>query len=120
MNLIKRNCRKGLNICGTKLKFFVHCCHKEMSRTKKIGSRMMFASKVSSQLHENYEELGKNIARAYEAGQIQFPNSKCTELYYKITQAEKELHDLEEEINKIKFSSGPELIRDDSDRPSIH
>lgn len=107
-------------MCGVKLKYFAGCCRKELGRTTKIGSRMLLASKVSAELRENYEKLGKNIVRAYEAGQIQFPNSKCSDLYYKISQAEKELSDLEMQINKIKFSSGPEVIRDDTDRPNLH
>ncbi len=118
MNDFKKTYKNGIYLCGTKLKYFAHYCRNEINRTKKIGTHMIFASKINSELRENYEELGKNIVRAYEAGQIIFPNSKCSDLYYKITQAQKEISDLDFEINKIKFSSGPEVIREDSDHGS--
>lgn len=103
-----------------KLKRFICGCHQEINRTTKIGQRMISASKVNSDLHKNYEELGRSMARAYENGQIEFPNSQSKALYYQIVQDEKELQEIQREINKIKFSSGPDLIRAEDQKNDLN
>lgn len=105
-----------------KLKRFACTCHQEINRTTKIGQRMISASKINSHLHQNYEELGRSMARAYQNGQIEFPNAQSKSIYYQIVQDEKELQEIQREINKIKFSSGPDLIRveDHSKDQNLH
>ena len=85
----------------------IQVCQDELKRTTEIGKKMLSASKTNSCLHESYEELGHLVAKAIENNEIDWDNPKANELLSKINECKKDLESIEEEVNKIKFASGP-------------
>ena len=79
----------------------------EFKRTTEIGKKMLSASKTNSDLHEAYEELGVLAAKDIESGELEWSNPRVKELLGQIKDCEKNLEDIETEVKKIKFASGP-------------
>lgn len=79
----------------------------EFKRTTEIGRKMLTASKTNSNLHEAYEELGVLAAKEIERGNLEWNNPRVKELLNQIKECEKNLEDIESEVKKIKFASGP-------------
>lgn len=82
-------------------------CQDELKRTTQIGKKMLTASKTNTSLHESYEQLGRLVAKAIERGELEWNNQKALELLGMIKACEKDLKNLERDMNRIKFSSAP-------------
>ena len=87
-------------------------CQGELKRTTEIGKRMLSASKTNSKLHENYEELGVMVARALAAGELKWDNARVHEILCEINSCEKDLENIEDEVNNIRFSEQDEEVND--------
>ena len=85
-------------------------CHGEVKKTTDIGKRMFTASKTNSSLHESYEALGKLTRKCIDSGELKWESAEVEELLTKIKDCEINLKNIEEEMNKLKFASGPEDI----------
>lgn len=83
-------------------------CQGELKRTTEIGKRMLSASKTNSKLHENYEELGVLLAKAMNSGELTWDNPRVHELLTEIKACEKNLEDIEDEVNNIRFAENDE------------
>lgn len=79
-------------------------CSEEIRRTTEIGKKMLSASKTNSHLHESYEELGRLVAQALENKSLQWEEPRAHELLNLVKNCQKDLENLEDEVNKIKFS----------------
>lgn len=88
-------------------------CQSEVKKTTNIGKKMFSASKTNSFLHESYEELGKLVCESLDSGDLKWENPKVEVLMDKIAQCQENLKEIEVEMNKLKFSSGPEDISKD-------
>ncbi|PIP90437.1 MAG: hypothetical protein COW01_10045 [Bdellovibrionales bacterium CG12_big_fil_rev_8_21_14_0_65_38_15] len=91
----------------SKFNEIVQVCTDELKKTTEIGKKMLNASKTNSSLHEAYEELGVLVAKAIEKKQLDWDNPRALELISKIKRCQTNLHDIETEVNKIKFAPGP-------------
>lgn len=92
----------------TKFQEIVTVCQEELKRTTEIGKKMLNATKANSQLHETYEQLGQLLMKAIESNELKWDNPKANELLERIKVLEHEMEEIELEVNKIKFSSGPD------------
>jgi hypothetical protein len=97
----------------TRFQEIISVCQDELKKTTEIGKRMLSASKTTSALHETCEELGQLVVKSINDGSLQWENSRVHELVTKIKNLEKELEAIEAEVNRIKFSAGPEDISKD-------
>lgn len=82
-------------------------CQDELKRTTDIGKKMLTASRTNSNLHEAYEELGVLVACAIKSGELKWDNPRVKELLNTVQNCEHDLDEIEDEVNKIKFASGP-------------
>jgi len=82
-------------------------CQDELKRTTDIGRKMLTASRTNSSLHEAYEELGVLLACAIKNGELKWDNARVKELLNTVQNCEHNLDEIEDEVNKIKFASGP-------------
>ena len=96
----------------------VDSCQQEVKRTTEIGKKMLSASKTNSCLHESYESLGAYTLKAIKDGTLEWDDPKVRELIEKIEVCEKDLEDIESEVNKIRFSAGPVDVSKDSSKMS--
>lgn len=85
----------------------VDSCQQEVKRTTEIGKKMLSASKTNSCLHESYEALGAYTLKAIKEGHLTWDDPKVRELIQTIESCEKDLEDIESEVNKIRFAAGP-------------
>ena len=92
-----------------KVQDIVSSCQEELKRTTEIGKKMLSASKTNSTLHDSYEELGVMVVEAIRKGELTWDNSRVKELINNIENCEQDLSEIEEEVNKIRFSPGPEV-----------
>jgi hypothetical protein len=90
-------------------------CQEEIKRTTKIGKKMLTASKTNTCRHEAYEELGQLAAKEIEAQNLSWEHPRVVELLEMIKNCETDLDEIEEEMNKIKFSASPQDV---SDKPT--
>ncbi|MBT3235990.1 MAG: hypothetical protein HN353_08570 [Bdellovibrionales bacterium] len=85
-------------------------CQDEIKKTTVMGKKMLSASKTNSCLHESYEELGRMAFEDLAASKLSWDNPKVASMLKKIEQCHQELRLIENEMNKVKFASGPEPI----------
>lgn len=85
-------------------------CQDELKRTTEIGKRMLSASRTNSELHDAYEELGRIVVNEMKNNRLDWKNARVDELMEVIGQCENDLANFETEVNRIKFSAGPEDI----------
>ena len=84
-----------------------YTCQEELQRATKIGKKMLSATKTSSTLHELYEELGLLTAQSIETEKLTWNDPKVKKIIENIKVCKEDLESIEEEVNKIKFSSCP-------------
>jgi len=82
-------------------------CQEELKKTTEIGKKMLSASKTNSCLHDSFEELGMLALKEIKSGNLEWDNPKVLKLIKQIESCEKDLSLIENEVNKIKFSSAP-------------
>lgn len=78
--------------------------HKEVLKTNAIGKKMLTASRTNAHLKDTYEELGRLLEKAVESGEVNWNSPKMQGLLHTIKACRKDLVDLENKMNKIKFS----------------
>jgi hypothetical protein len=94
----------------TKLNFWLLNFHQEVKKTSTIGKKMLTASRTNAYLTETYIELGKLLERGVESGEVDWDSPKLRSLLHTVKACKKDLEDIEKQVNKIKFSSGPQDI----------
>ena len=84
--------------------------HKELLKTSAIGKKLITAGRTNSHLKDTYEELGRIIEQKVDRGEINLDDSKIRSLLHTIKACKKDLREIEEQVNRIKFSPAPEDI----------
>lgn len=79
-------------------------CQEEIKRTTEIGKKMLSASKTNTSLHDAYEEVGNLVVKALRSGELKWENARVKELINTIENCEQDLEEIEDEVNKIRFS----------------
>lgn len=87
-----------------KLKFqeLLGVCQEEIKKTTSIGIKMLNATTSNSKLHETYEELGRLAKAEVEANNLNWENTRATELMNLINELETQLSQFEDEVQNIK------------------
>ena len=80
-------------------------CQDEIVKTTEIGKKMLSASKANSEIHDTYEKLGMLLTEAIKNKEHEWNHPIVHQLIKKIDDYEKNLEDIESDVNKIKFSS---------------
>lgn len=93
-----------------KLNHWLFNFHQEVIKTSVIGKKMLTASRTNAHLKETYEELGKLLEKAIENGEVQWDSAKMRALLHTIKACKKDLEEIEKQVHRIKFASGPEDI----------
>lgn len=85
--------------------FWLLNLHKEIMKTGAIGKKMLTASRTNSDMKESYENLGRLLERAVENGEVDWDSPKMRALIHNIKACKKDLKEIEQKINVIKFAS---------------
>ena len=85
--------------------FWLLNLHKEIMKTSAIGKKMLSASRTNSDMRESYENLGRLLERAVENGEVDWDSPKMRALIHNIKACKKDLREIEQKINVIKFTS---------------
>lgn len=85
-----------------KFQTILNQAHSELKKTTAIGMKMLSASQSNTQLKETYEKLGLLTLESIKSGELNWENSKVSEIISKIDQLEQDLKTLEEEVQNIK------------------
>lgn len=93
-----------------KVQNILNLCQEELKKTTEIGKKMLSASSTNSDLHSAYEELGLYIKNQIEEEKLSIDDSKVLHLIELIKEKEKTLEEIENEVKKIKISTGVEDI----------
>jgi hypothetical protein len=88
-----------------KFNFWLLNFHKEVMKTSAIGKKMLTASRTSAHLKDTYEELGRLLERGVENGEVDWDSPKLRALIHTIKACKRDLEDIENKMNKIKFQS---------------
>jgi len=84
--------------------------HREVLRTSAIGKKLLTAGRTNSHLKDTYEILGRVIESKIDRGELSIDDPKIRSLLHTIKACKKDLKELEEQVNQIKFSPSPEDI----------
>jgi hypothetical protein len=84
--------------------------HQEILRTSSIGKKMLSAGRTNAHLRECYEELGRLIETKIDSNDTSLEDAKVRLLVSSIKACKKDLKEIEEQVNRIKFSPCPEDI----------
>lgn len=76
----------------------VTVCQNEFKRTTEIGKKMLSASQSNSKLQEEYQKLGKLVAKAMKKGDLTWDNGKASELLDQIDQLKGQLKGFEKKF----------------------
>ncbi len=93
-----------------KINYWFFSLHQEILKTSLIGKKLLTASRTNSHLKETYEELGRLVERDIEQGILDWDSPKARAYLNTIRACKKDLADLDKQVHKIKFASGPEDI----------
>jgi hypothetical protein len=93
-----------------KINYWFFNVHQEILKTSVIGKKLLTASRTNSHLKETYEDLGKLAERDMENGILDWDSPKARAYLQTIKACKKDLADIEQQVHKIKFASGPEDI----------
>ncbi len=91
-----------------KMQEVFQACQGELKKTTEIGKKMLSASKANSNLQETYKELGVLLVEALKSKELIWENEEVENLIKKIDGCESDLENIEEEVNKIRFSESEE------------
>jgi hypothetical protein len=93
-----------------KINYWFFSLHQEILKTSVIGKKLLTASRTNSHLKETYEELGRLVERDIEQGILDWDSPKARAYLNTIRACKQDLADIEKQVHKIKFASGPEDI----------
>ena len=91
---------------------FLFSFHQEVIKTSVIGKKMLTASRTNAHLKDTYEELGRTLEKGLETGEVQWDSTKVKALLNTVRACKKDLEEIERQVYKIKFSSGPKAPQD--------
>ena len=94
----------------SKVNRFVFSLHQEIIKTSSIGKKLLTAGRTNACLKETYEELGRHIEYRLDCGVMDLDDPKIRSLLHTIKACKNDLKELEAQVNRIKFSAGPEDI----------
>lgn len=80
----------------------VNTCQNEFKRTTEIGKKMLSASQSNSQLQDEYQKLGKLVAKALKKNDLKWENEKASEILLEIDQLKGQLKGFEKEVQDLK------------------
>ncbi len=87
-----------------KINFWLLNFHKEIKKTTEMGKKMLTASRINTQMKDTYEELGKLLEKGVDSGEVDWDSPKLRALLYDIKACKKDLEEIEQAMNNIKFS----------------
>jgi len=93
--------------------------HREVIKTSVIGKKMLTASRTNAHLKETYEELGRLLEQGIDSKEIEWDSAKVRSLLHSAKACKKDLEEIEKQVYKIKFSTGPKGPQDISDQIAI-
>jgi hypothetical protein len=93
-----------------KINYWFFNIHQEILKTGVIGKKLLTASRTNSYLKETYEELGRLAEKEIEQGILDWDSPKARMHLNTIKACKKDLADIEKQVERIKFASGPEDI----------
>lgn len=82
----------------------------EIVKTGVIGKKMLTASRTNAHLKETYEELGRLFYEAIKKEEVDWSHPRLKQMLQTIEACKKDLEEIEDQVQKIKFSSAPEDI----------
>lgn len=85
-----------------KISELVNTCQTEFKRTTKIGMKMVSASQSNAQLQEEYQKLGKLVAKAVADGELQWNNEEVHQIIELIDRLKEQLKDFEKDVQDLK------------------
>lgn len=80
----------------------VNTCSAEFKRTTEIGKKMVSASQSNAQLQDEYQKLGKLVAKAIKKGELTWQNERVHDLIELIDNLKKELKGYEKDVQDLK------------------
>jgi outer membrane murein-binding lipoprotein Lpp len=83
----------------------LNVCQQELKKTTQIGSKMLSAGQSNSKLCAHYEELGRLVQKSLDNGDLKWENEKAQELISHIQKLEKDIAELENDVQNIKKDS---------------
>jgi hypothetical protein len=103
-----------------KFNYWIFNFQKEVVKTSSIGKKMLTASRTNAHLKETYEELGRLLEKAVENGEVEWDSAKMRALLHTAKACKQDLEEIEKQVHKIKFASGPEdiAIKEEKDKKS--
>ena len=93
-----------------KINYWFLNVHQEILRTSVIGKKLLTASRTNAHLKETYEELGRLAEKEIEQGLLEWDSPKANSYLHTIRACKKDLAEIDKQVHKIKFASGPEDI----------
>ena len=97
----------------SRMQDLLHVCRDEMKRTTVIGKKMISASRISTTLNRSYEELGELAAKELKSGKLEWEHPQVKRILNTIVECEKQLEEVESEVNKVRFSENQETPQKD-------
>lgn len=89
---------------------FIFNIRQEILKTSHIGKKLLTAGRTNSHLKDTYESLGRLIEYKIDRGEMNPEDPRIRALIHTIKACKKDLKELEEQVNKIKFAPAPEDI----------
>jgi hypothetical protein len=86
---------------------FVYSFHQEILKTGHIGKKLITAGRTNSHLKDSYEELGRLIESKIDLNELEINDHKVKALMHTIKACKKDLKEIEDQVNQIKFCSSP-------------
>ncbi len=88
-----------------KINFWFHHVQNEIRKTSAIGKKMLTASRTNAHLKDTYEELGKLLEKGVDNGEVDWDSAKLRALLHTVKACKKDLEEIEQKMNTIKFPS---------------
>lgn len=82
----------------------------EIVKTGVIGKKMLTASRTNAHLKETYEDLGRLVYEALKKEEFEWSHPRLKQMLQTIEACKKDLEEIEDQVQKIKFASAPEDI----------
>ncbi len=93
-----------------KINYWFFNIHQEVLKTSLIGKKLLTASRTNSHLKETYEELGRLAEKDIDQKILEWDSPKARAYLHTIKACKHDLAEIEKQVNRIKFASGPEDI----------
>ena len=86
--------------------------HQEIIKTGVIGKKLLTASRTNAHLKDTYEELGRQLEKGIESGEVDWDSANVRALIHTVKACKKDLEHIEKQVYKIKFATGPKGPQD--------